>query len=165
MLQRENQQFGPTLLSDPKWHAKVKAEPWRQVLLDAADLIDRIGWCQHRLRDHNGRVCAAEALMKVAYAIHDPATYAVAMTRLSDFVASAEQFPLAVLDWNDAEERTAGEVTGTMRACADAPMSCTSSRNSGPLMPPDGDQMQRHAAALNRKIPGRQYRLAFGAGT
>ncbi len=148
--------MSPTLLSVPKWDAKLKAEPWRQVLRDAADLIDRIGWCQHTLRDRNGRVCAAEALMRVAYATHDPAaTYAVAMIRLSDFVASGEQFPQAVLDWNDAEERTAGDVTGTMRACADAPMSCTSSKNYRP-MPVTG------ITCSSVKSPDSQ--LVFGAG-
>ena len=99
------------MLFDPRWD-KAKAEPWRQVLLDAADLIDRIGWCQHTECDHNGRVCAAEALMRVA--AHDVTTYAVAMTHLSCFVAS----PKTVPEWNDAEGRTAAEVTDGMRACA-----------------------------------------------
>lgn len=80
------------MLFDPKWDAEIKTEPWRQLLLDAADLIDRIGWCQHTPRDDNGRVCAAEALRRVAYAGHDVATYAVAMSHLSDFVTSGKPF-------------------------------------------------------------------------
>ena len=92
--------------------AEGKAESWRQVLLHAADLIDRVGWCQHTECDQSGRVCAAEALMSVA--AHDVAAYAVAITRLSDSVAS----PVTVPEWNDAEGRTAAEVTGAMRACA-----------------------------------------------
>ena len=59
------------MMSDPKWDAKVEAERWRQLLMDAADLIDRIGWCQYTLRDGKGRVCAAEALMSVTYAAYD----------------------------------------------------------------------------------------------
>ena len=73
------------MLFNPKWDAEGKAESWRQVLLHAADLIDRVGWCQHTECDQNGRVCAAEALNRVA--LHDVAAYAVAMNRLSDFVA------------------------------------------------------------------------------
>jgi hypothetical protein len=100
------------MLFNPKWDAEGKAESWRQVLLHAADLIDRVGWCQHTECDQNGRVCTAEALNRVG--AHDVAAYAVAMTRLSDFVAS----PVTVPEWNDAESRTAAEVTSAMRACA-----------------------------------------------
>lgn len=102
------------MLSDLKWDAEGKTVPWRQVLLDAADLIDRIGWCQHTECDHNGRVCTAEALMRVAG--DDVASYAVAMNNLSEFVAS----PLTVPEWNDAECRRAAQVTGSLRACARA---------------------------------------------
>jgi uncharacterized protein (UPF0371 family) len=105
------------MLFDPKWDAKLRTELWRQVLLDAADYIDRVGWCQHSLRDDNGRVCAAEALMTVGYTAHDVATYAAAMTALSNFVTSGEH-SMALVKWNDDERRTAAEVTCTMRACA-----------------------------------------------
>ncbi len=106
------------MLFNPKWDAEDKAEAWRQVLLHAADLIDRTGWCQHAECDDNGRVCAAEALMRVAYATHDvAATYSFAMSRLSYFVTCG-QHSLAVIEWNDAKDRTAAEVTSTMRACA-----------------------------------------------
>jgi hypothetical protein len=105
------------MLFDPRWDAKAKAEPWREVLLDAADLIDRIGWCQHTLCDDKGRVCAAEALMRVTYCAHDVATYNIAMARLSDFVTFG-MHSMAVLAWNDAADRTAAEVADGMRACA-----------------------------------------------
>ena len=100
------------MLLDTKWDGKLT---WREVLLDAADYIDRIGWCQHARRDDEGRVCAAEALMSVV--VHDVATYAEAITRLSIFVTAGEH-SMAVLEWNDDEGRTASEVTGAMRACA-----------------------------------------------
>jgi hypothetical protein len=96
---------------------KVTIEPWRQVLLDAADYIDRVGWCQHTLREDGGRVCAAEALMTVAYAAHDVATYEGAMICLSSFVTSGKH-SMAVVKWNDDQGRTAAEVTGAMRASA-----------------------------------------------
>ena len=105
------------MLFNTKWDARLKAEPWRQVLLDAADYIDRIGWCQHALRDDKGGVCAAEALTSVAYTVHDIATYAEATTRLSIFVTSGAH-SMAVVEWNDDERRTAAEVTDAMRACA-----------------------------------------------
>ncbi len=106
------------MLFNPNWDARGKPEAWRYVLLHAADLIDRIGWCQHTECDDEGRVCAAEALMRVAYATHDMAnTYSFAMSRLSYFVTSGRH-SLAIIAWNDAEDRTAAEVTGAMRACA-----------------------------------------------
>jgi hypothetical protein len=104
------------MLFDPNWDRKFKAEPWRLLLLEAADLIDHIGWCQRILSDENGRVCAAEALMRVAYA-YDVGTDAEVMSRLANFV-SAEEHSMAVVKWNDDESRTAAEVTGAMRACA-----------------------------------------------
>ena len=78
------------MLFNPKWDAGGKAELWFEVMLHAGDLIDRVGWCQHTECEQNGRVCAAEALNRVA--AHDVAAYAVAMTRLLDFVA----FPVTV---------------------------------------------------------------------
>ena len=105
------------MLFNPKWDAQLRAEPWRQVLLDAADYIDRVGWCQHSLHGENGRVCAAEALMTVGCTAHDVATYAGAMTALSNFVTSGEH-SMAVVKWNDDEGRTAAEVTSAMRAYA-----------------------------------------------
>jgi hypothetical protein len=105
------------MLFNPKWDAQLRAEPWRQVLLDAADYIDRVGWCQHSLHDENGRVCAAEALMSVTYPAYDLSSYAVAMSCLSDFVTSGEH-SMAVLEWNDTEGRTGADVTDAMRGCA-----------------------------------------------
>jgi hypothetical protein len=102
------------MLFDTKWDAKLTTEPWRQVLLDAANYIDLVGWCQHTMRDDNGRVCAAEALMTVAQTGHD---YAGAVTSLSNFVTSGEH-SMAVVKWNDDEGCTAAQVTGAMRACA-----------------------------------------------
>jgi hypothetical protein len=104
------------MLFNTNWDA-MKAQPWRQVLLDAADFIDRTGWCQNRLCDDQGRVCAAEALMSVAYAAHDVETCAGAMARLSNFITSGKH-SLAVVKWNDDNGRTAAEVTRAMRACA-----------------------------------------------
>ena len=105
------------MLFDTKWAAKLRVEPWRRVLLDAADFIDRNGWCQHTLHDDKGHVCAAEALRTVAYTAHDMGSYAGAMTRLSKFVTPGEH-SVAVVKWNDDDSRTATEVTGAMRVCA-----------------------------------------------
>ena len=87
------------------------------MLLDAADFIDRVGWCQHTLLDGAGRVCAAEALRSVVFAAYDVPTYTAAMNRLSNFVTHDEH-SMAVVKWNDDEGRTTAEVTSAMRACA-----------------------------------------------
>jgi hypothetical protein len=37
-------------------------EPWRQILLNAADLIDRHGWCRKTAQNAKGNICAQQAI-------------------------------------------------------------------------------------------------------
>ena len=58
------------MLFDPqKWvmpqipEVEPKNVPWRKLLLDAADLIEKKGWCRNALHSH-GRYCVVGALLK-----------------------------------------------------------------------------------------------------
>src|SRR5581483_4767239 len=86
----------------------VELEPWRQSTLDAADYIDKRGWCQNRLHDGE-KVCAVGALIAVS---PDLKVVNTAHEKLIEQVGE----PITL--WNDAPNRTATEVTAVMRACA-----------------------------------------------
>lgn len=49
-------------MTDPDCE-KQKAEPWRGLLLAAAEEIERRGWCRNRLQNEHGCVCVHGALM------------------------------------------------------------------------------------------------------
>ena len=54
------------MLFDPKWEVEQKtAEPWRQALLEAADIIEQRGHCKGVAEDARGRVCIIGALLHV----------------------------------------------------------------------------------------------------
>lgn len=79
------------------------------LLDDAADLIERRGWCQGRYQDTDGRLCSVGAL---AAANGDTlASYFPAVLVLSRRVGD-------VVGWNDALGRTEQEVLDTFRAAA-----------------------------------------------
>lgn len=99
------------MLYDPKWTvppAPVVTEPWRQVLLDAADYIEAHGWSQG-CWSRNGMPCALWAIIKIG-ADHD----LVAMAQMG----MEKRIGGKVAKWNDAPGRTSTEVCATLREVA-----------------------------------------------
>lgn len=47
---------------DGEAQARTKLEPWRQLLLDAADYMEQHGKCEHAYSTPDGRVCFYGAL-------------------------------------------------------------------------------------------------------
>lgn len=98
------------MLLDPKWDKEIKIDEVAQVLLDAADYIDKHGWCQNKLEDDDGRVCVMGAL----YRVNTPwSAYSKLFRHLS--------VNIKVLDvpfWNDAHGRTKEEVVSVLRKVA-----------------------------------------------
>ncbi len=91
---------------------QVTLEPWRQILLEAAEELDRSGWCQGLMFDTEGRRCAAGAMAAV---------WAALLGRPSD-CSKAESAMCAVVgpiaQWNDSPGRTKEEVQEMMRFVA-----------------------------------------------
>lgn len=100
------------------------------ILDRAAAHIDRVGWTQGDwyeetpgLQPKDCSVCADGALAVAAYG--DPfgagghrkpdqfALHSAAVTALIRYIGEG------LIDWNDSEDRTKGEVVGAMRAAAD----------------------------------------------
>jgi hypothetical protein len=100
---------------------KVAAEPWRQMLLDAADYIDVHGWCQKQPLNKHGNVCAVGAVYAVdnslgvltGKATTGSVMASEALERLRKYTGSS-----TVWLWNDKPWRTKEEVVFVIRECA-----------------------------------------------
>lgn len=104
-------------------------EAWRQVLLDAADKIERDGWCQGQ-RIIDGRVCAHGAIeasitgdARGRHPLHDAASvhlyhYLGRQNPGGSMCILTSSGCAGVGGWNDAPGRTAAEVCAALRGCA-----------------------------------------------
>ena len=90
--------------------AHIKLEPWRQLLLEGADLIERHGHCKHKLRDMSGALCFVAA---ISHGADVPGAYVTARSMMSR--ALGGQHPV---DWNNAPEITGADVVAKMREVA-----------------------------------------------
>jgi hypothetical protein len=91
-----------------------------KVLLDAADYIERHGWCQHIYQDHAGKVCAAGALLHVAIpdtyhpTVREKASLALlALAKLKKYLGTDW-----IGSWNDMRGRTKEQVVAALRGAA-----------------------------------------------
>ncbi len=50
------------MLYNPDLQAKVKHEPWQEILIEVADLLEREGWCQ----GGNDRRCIIRAISELS---------------------------------------------------------------------------------------------------
>jgi hypothetical protein len=100
----------------------VTLEPWRQLLLDAADVVRVHGHCKGAYQDDQYRVCVVGAIGVAAglgagwtgnFQITSGTHRALeACDRLHKFLGAAH------IEWNDAPERTADEVMVGLRGAA-----------------------------------------------
>jgi hypothetical protein len=109
------------MLYNQEWDkqlTEINNEPWRQVLLDAADLIERKGWCQNQAKStflgFTLGYCMIGALDEVLTRSDEPAKVweSVASHRLSLAVNGS------IIDWNDDDTRTKKEVVAKLREVA-----------------------------------------------
>jgi hypothetical protein len=89
-----------------------KLEPWRKVLLDAADLLERDGWCQHHFRNEKGHRCVIEAIG--AATDHKPLLRDKARYQLAQALPGS----LSIIEWNDAHSRRKSQVIKKLREVA-----------------------------------------------
>jgi hypothetical protein len=90
----------------------------REVLLAAAELLERDGWCQGQLWDERGRRCASGAILF--------SSLGVPPTPNPDLVDSARVMlfghcpkdVLSIPHWNDSPGQTAENVIATLRRAA-----------------------------------------------
>jgi hypothetical protein len=98
---------------DPKWEQKTEQTHAQKVISLAADLIEKHGHCQNRVRDERGAMClvggleTACSILGESFAPWSEATAAVKSVVGGDFI-----------DWNNAPGRTKAEVVAVLRAAA-----------------------------------------------
>lgn len=95
----------------------------KQVLLDAADLIDRRHCKRAGARDSQGEQCSPRSPAAVCWcavgALEASCGETSTLSLASSFLCRAVGIPrISLVDWNDAPERTAAEVSGAMRNAA-----------------------------------------------
>jgi hypothetical protein len=91
---------------------RTTLEPWRKLLLDGADYVEKHGHCKYALVNERGQVCLLGALRKTM-----PSWEAEALAHAA-LIKCVGAFSGFLAGWNDAPERTADEVIDAMRACA-----------------------------------------------
>ncbi|SRR5258708_21278602 len=109
------------MLYDKRWEAPtvpVELEPWRRLLLDAADLLETHKWCQGSLARGNA-VCAVGSVYLahfgdretvVEWSVHPAVTEAIEMV--------ARHIGTEVAEWNDRSGRTKAQVIAMFREVA-----------------------------------------------
>lgn len=107
------------MLYDKKWDQDtIKIEPWRQALLDAADLLEKDGWCRFSMRRGEAH-CAVGALLD-GYSPIDAKQEAT--RRLAIYIKGKELPGMLIakicVRWNDGLFRTKKQVIKTLREVA-----------------------------------------------
>ena len=93
------------MLYDKRWD--VLGETGR-MLMDAADYMERHGWCRYQWKNADGAVCFRGALREVNAS-------ASAHEKLATFLGVS---PTIIGDWHDAFCRSKDEAVGILRAAA-----------------------------------------------
>lgn len=104
------------MLWDPKWQVEVTRpalEPWQKVLMDAADVIEKRGWCKGRLESADGAVCTMGALIKAVSGAVLGGAYRTASSRFEAYIGTKH-----VGMWNDNPSRTKEQVVFALCDCA-----------------------------------------------
>jgi hypothetical protein len=106
------------MLYDKKWDKEVKVDKVGQVLLKAADYIEKHGWCQKEAFSPDGRACmlggiyaACGGEFREAGLIDTPPNYDKAVERIVKFAPELG-------GWNDQPHRTKNEVVAVLRKAA-----------------------------------------------
>lgn len=102
-----------------KFEAPAVTEPWRKVLLDAADYIETHGWCQDYARSGQS-VCLMGAIASVSDGVFcGRGDQNIRQhSKIGDEAAEKMFAANKGSGWNDAPGRTAAEVCAALRACA-----------------------------------------------
>jgi hypothetical protein len=86
----------------------------RQILLAAASMLERDGWCQGSSQDEKGRRCGSGAITDTCPPGNHGAEWVRARNAVREQIGSED---IAV--WNDVHGRTADEVIAALRAAAE----------------------------------------------
>jgi hypothetical protein len=111
---KKGSEMSTTTTTEPEVQAppEITTNPVSQTLWDAADLLERDGWCQGGYSDNEGRHCLIGAIKTV-----NPGDDH-GVTALDLIVRFLNQNPVC---WNDVHDRTRDEVISVLRQASEAP--------------------------------------------
>lgn len=125
------------MLYSPEWEKKdaeiTPREPWREVCLTAADLLEKHGHCKGTVVTRDKHMCLYGALQAAVYGLPwielggwacsatqaQRDAYADASCHVENFVRK-HGYLLGAVHWNDAKERKPEEVIALLREVANA---------------------------------------------
>ena len=104
------------MLYDKKWVYTFQPtlKPWQRLLLDAADLLEKYGWCQGSYHNRQHQFCMVGAVWAAAKtevlntAVKEASNHLIEITGPD------------ITGWNDRPERTREEIIAALRKAADA---------------------------------------------
>ena len=96
---------------------EVTTDPVSQLLWDAADLLERDGWCQREFEDAQGRYCLVGAINRAP----SPGVYSLELEiqRLSATGYMQTFLGMEPMRWNDMHGRTKEEVVSALRRASE----------------------------------------------
>ncbi len=92
-----------------------------EILLAAADIIERDGWCRHRLQDPLGRMCLYGAIIRAANERNRCSAFpeGFGIKRLEKYLFAGDKHPaLNIADWNDQVCNSKEEAVQALRRAA-----------------------------------------------
>jgi len=101
------------VLYDPKWNIPLTAP---EVLLKAADILERDGWCKHSLNDLQGRHCVAGAI--IVATVGSPGGHRLRKEARQLLHRRLPFWEPTIESWNDLPWRTRNQVLAKLRAAA-----------------------------------------------
>ena len=105
---------------DKRWDEKLPtapAEPWREILNRAADILEQDGWCQGTLHRDTASCAVGAMVLAARRSLNGP--FQLATHQLERHLGRSGHV-ISIPDWNNAPERTQAEVIATLRACAES---------------------------------------------
>lgn len=107
------------MLYNPEWKAPITEVGPREILLEAANLLRKKGWCQWTLEDDQGRMCALGAILKANrnLSVHQVQK---SLYLLGKFLPPDKRGYGPIVPWNNAPGRTKEEVIAAMEGAAHA---------------------------------------------
>jgi hypothetical protein len=105
------------VIEQPRDTPTITTDPVSQLLWDAADLLERNGWCQREFEDEQGRHCLVGAINRAP----SPGVYSLELEiqRLSATGYMQTFLGMEPMRWNDMHGRTKEEVVSALRRASE----------------------------------------------
>ena len=105
------------VIEQPRDTPIITTDPVSQLLWDAADLLERDGWCQREFEDAQGRYCLVGAINRAPSP--EPYSLELEIQRLTATGYMQRFLGMEPMRWNDMHGRTKEEVVSALRRASE----------------------------------------------